>query len=96
LVVGTEVVDQLHAFNRVALSVEFAEYLDQVVGDSFVAYHLAYADVAVAVVVGQEEVAQIGPWDSAIGGVGQSTHALLGAFRNFFGAEQGEKRFGVG
>ena len=76
LVVGIEVVDEQHAFDGVALLVEFAEDVHQVFGNGFVAHHLSRPCLSVFPNMHQAQVAQVFAWDGAVLGVGLSLHAL--------------------
>ena len=66
-VVGIVVVNQLHALNGVVGIIQFAEYLDQIIGYVLMANHLASHYPSVGCVVQQLQIAQLGAWQCAVG-----------------------------
>lgn len=74
-VVGIVVVNQLHALNWVVCIIQFAEYLNQIVGYVLMTNHLASHYPSVCCVVQQLQIAQLGAWQGAVGFVRLSVYA---------------------
>ena len=74
-VVGIVVVNQLHALNGVVCIIQFAEYLNQIVGYVLMANHLASHYPSVSCVVQQLQIAQLGARQCAVGFVRLSVYA---------------------
>lgn len=74
-VVGIVVVNQLHALNGVVCIIQFAEYLNQIVGYVLMANHLASHYPSVNCVVQQLQIAQLGARQCAVGFVRLSVYA---------------------
>lgn len=74
-VVGVVVVNQLHALNGVVGIIQFAEYLNQIVGYVLMTNHLASHYPSVSCVVQQLQIAQLGAWQGAVGFVRLSVYA---------------------
>lgn len=74
-VVGVVVVNQLHALNGVVGIIQFAEYLNQIVGYVLMTNHLASHYPSVCCVVQQLQIAQLGAWQGAVGFVRLSVYA---------------------
>lgn len=74
-VVGIVVVNQLHALNGVVGIIQFAEYINQIVGYVLMANHLASHYPSVGCVVQQLQITQLGAWQCAVGFVRLSVYA---------------------
>lgn len=74
-VVGIVVVNQLHALNGVVGIIQFAEYLNQIVGYILMANHLASHYPSINCVVQQLQIAQLGARQCAVGFVRLSVYA---------------------
>lgn len=74
-VIGIVVVNQLHALNGVVGIIQFAEYLNQIVGYVLMANHLASHYPSVGCVVQQLQITQLGAWQCAVGFVRLSVYA---------------------
>ena len=80
-VVGPIVINQPNTLDGIALAIEFAEDIEQVVGNSFVAHHLAYMFMALGIDVRQTEIAQFRTGHGTTFGIGVAAHTLKDGIR---------------
>jgi hypothetical protein len=87
LIVGVEIVSKPDALDGITRFIELAEDVEEIGGYTFVADHLALADVAFKIVVQELQITEIRAGDVGIGLIAASLHPSPDGIGNEYGQE---------